>query len=113
MAHVPESEKTRPGESLPGTVPSGSEGVDFATRRLMARRILVVDDDPGIRDALRMILEYEGYEVSMAADGRAGLAEVESSAPDAVLLDIKMPGMDGFETLDRIVAREGWHDRDS
>ncbi|HMF08243.1 MAG TPA: sigma-54 dependent transcriptional regulator [Thermoanaerobaculia bacterium] len=73
----------------------------------MARRILVVDDDPGIRDALRMILEYEGYEVLMAADGRAGLAEVESSAPDAVLLDIKMPGMDGFETLDRIAAREG------
>jgi two-component system, NtrC family, nitrogen regulation response regulator NtrX len=73
----------------------------------MARRVLVVDDDPGIRDALRMILEYEGYEVLMAADGRAGLAEVEANAPEAVLLDIKMPGMDGFETLDRIVAREG------
>ncbi len=73
----------------------------------MARRILVVDDDPGIRDALRMILEYEGYEVHMAPDGKGALTELEANPPDAVLLDIKMPGMDGFETLDRIAAREG------
>ncbi|HEY6928323.1 MAG TPA: sigma-54 dependent transcriptional regulator [Thermoanaerobaculia bacterium] len=73
----------------------------------MAQRVLIVDDDAGIRDALRMILEYEGYEVAVAADGKAGLAEIETGAPDAVLLDIKMPGMDGFEVLDRIAAREG------
>ena len=73
----------------------------------MAQRVLIVDDDAGIRDALRMILEYEGYEVAAAADGKAGLAEIETNAPDAVLLDIKMPGMDGFEVLDRIAAREG------
>jgi two-component system nitrogen regulation response regulator NtrX len=73
----------------------------------MAQRILVVDDDPGIRDALRMILEYEGYTVVAAADGQAALAELDAIPSAAVLLDIKMPGMDGLEVLDRIVAREG------
>jgi two-component system nitrogen regulation response regulator NtrX len=72
----------------------------------MAHKILVVDDDPGIRDALRMILEYEGYEVLMAPDGKSALAALESTKIDGVLLDIKMPGMDGLEILDRIVARE-------
>ena len=72
----------------------------------MARKILVVDDDPGIRDALRMILDYEGYETLSAPDGKTALADLDSSRVDAVLLDIKMPGMDGFEILDRIVARE-------
>ena len=73
----------------------------------MANQILVVDDDPGIRDALRMILEFEGYSVSAAPDGPSALAEIEARPPAAVLLDIKMPGMDGLEVLDRIVAREG------
>jgi two-component system nitrogen regulation response regulator NtrX len=73
----------------------------------MAHRVLVVDDDPGIRDALRMILEYEGYEVLTAPDGKTALSDLETNPPDAILLDIKMPGMDGFEALDRIVAREG------
>src|SRR6266498_633531 len=73
----------------------------------MARRVLVVDDDPGIRDALRMILEYEGYQVATAADGKIALATLEADRIDAVLLDIKMPGMDGLEILDHIVEREG------
>jgi two-component system nitrogen regulation response regulator NtrX len=73
----------------------------------MARRVLVVDDDPGIRDTLRMILDYEGYEVATAADGKAALSSLETDRVDAVLLDIKMPGMDGMEILDRIAEREG------
>jgi len=72
----------------------------------MARKILVVDDEPGIRDALRMILEYEGYEVLTAPDGKTALADLEASPADAVLLDIKMAGMDGLEVLDKIMARE-------
>jgi two-component system nitrogen regulation response regulator NtrX len=72
----------------------------------VARRILVVDDDSGIRDALRMILEYEGYQVLTAGDGKAALSSLDSERVDAVLLDIKMPGMDGLETLDRIAERE-------
>src|SRR6202795_1645185 len=73
----------------------------------VARKILVVDDDTGIRDALRMILEYEGYQVLTAADGKTALSSLDSERVDAVLLDIKMPGMDGLETLDRIAEREG------
>jgi two-component system nitrogen regulation response regulator NtrX len=72
----------------------------------VARKILVVDDDPGIRDALRMILEYEGYRVLTAADGKTALSSLDTERVDAVLLDIKMPGMDGLETLDRIAGRE-------
>src|SRR5260221_306150 len=72
----------------------------------MARRVLIVDDDAGIRDALRMILEYEGYEVLTAPDGKTALGDLERERIDAVLLDIKMPGMDGFEVLDKIAARE-------
>ena len=75
----------------------------------MAQRVLVVDDEAAIRDTLRMVLEYEGYEVATAPDGRAALAELDGGAgADAVLLDIKMPGgIDGLETLDKIVARPG------
>ena len=58
----------------------------------MARRVLVVDDDPGIRDALRMILEYEGYQVATASEGKTALAALDADRTDAVLLDIKMPG---------------------
>jgi two-component system nitrogen regulation response regulator NtrX len=71
----------------------------------VGQKVLIVDDEAAIRDTLRMVLEYEGYEVSTVGDGRAALAELDASPPDAVLLDIKMPGMDGLETLDRIVAR--------
>jgi two-component system nitrogen regulation response regulator NtrX len=72
----------------------------------MGRRVLVVDDDPDIRSALRMILEYEGYTVAEAADGQQALSELDANPAAVVLLDIKMPGMDGLEVLDRIVARD-------
>src|SRR5256886_16162321 len=65
-------------------------------------RILVIDDESAIRDSLRMTLEYEGYEFFGAATGQEGLALVEREAPDLVLLDVKMPGMDGLEVLDRL-----------
>jgi two-component system nitrogen regulation response regulator NtrX len=65
-------------------------------------RILVIDDESGIRDSLRMTLEYEGYEFVGAATGQEGLALAERDTPDLVVLDIKMPGMDGIEVLDRL-----------
>jgi two-component system, NtrC family, nitrogen regulation response regulator NtrX len=65
-------------------------------------RILVIDDDAGIRESLKMTLEYDGYDVSGAATGQEGLALVEREAPDLVLLDVKMPGMDGLEVLPRL-----------
>lgn len=68
----------------------------------MKGRILVVDDEEGIRDTLRLILEYEGYEYIEAADGTSALSLLTEEKPDLLLLDIKMPGMDGLELLRRL-----------
>jgi two-component system nitrogen regulation response regulator NtrX len=68
----------------------------------MKPRILVVDDEPAIRDTMRMILEYEGYDVLLAGSGQEGLTVVERENPDLVFLDIKMPGLDGLEVLSRL-----------
>jgi two-component system nitrogen regulation response regulator NtrX len=65
-------------------------------------RILVIDDEAAIRDSLKMTLEYAGYEFIGAATGQEGLALAEREAPDIVLLDIKMPGMDGMDVLSRL-----------
>src|SRR6185436_11896957 len=72
--------------------------------RPMKARILVVDDEAEIRRSVRMILEYEGYEVLEASSGPEGLGMAERDSPDLVFLDIKMPGMDGLEALQRIKA---------
>jgi DNA-binding response OmpR family regulator len=69
-------------------------------------RILVVDDDPHVRSVVRMTLEAEGYAVDCANDGYAALRAVESAAPDCVVLDVMMPGMDGHAVLNRIRAGE-------
>jgi len=61
--------------------------------------VLVVDDEAAIRDSLRMILEYEGYRVEEAPDGPQALARVADRLPDAVVLDVKMPEMDGLAVL--------------
>jgi two-component system nitrogen regulation response regulator NtrX len=68
----------------------------------MKPRILVIDDEPAIRDSLKMILEYEDYEFIGASSGPDGIASVKREGPDLVLLDIKMPGMNGLETLAEI-----------
>jgi len=68
----------------------------------MSRRVLIVDDESGIRAALGQLLEYEGYEVKAVANGREGLAAYEEFRPQLVFLDVKMEGMDGLETLKRL-----------
>jgi two-component system nitrogen regulation response regulator NtrX len=68
----------------------------------MKSRILVIDDEAGNRDSMRRTLEYEGYQFIGASTGPEGLALIESDPPDLVILDIKMPGMDGLEVLERI-----------
>ncbi|MBI4562403.1 MAG: response regulator, partial [Candidatus Rokubacteria bacterium] len=65
--------------------------------------ILVVDDDPGLRESFRLILEEE-YEVLDVPDGVQALEIVRSCQVDLVLLDIRLPGMDGIEVLERIKA---------
>ncbi|GAA1913671.1 response regulator transcription factor [Nocardioides hwasunensis] len=61
-------------------------------------RVLVVDDDRAVRDSLRRSLEFNGYEVHLAADGAEGLVAVGSQHPDVVVIDVMMPRLDGIET---------------
>ncbi len=66
------------------------------------QKILIVDDEKSIRESLQMILEYEGYETLFAQSGKQALQTLEDEPVDLVMLDIKMPGMDGLEVLDEI-----------
>jgi two-component system, response regulator, stage 0 sporulation protein F len=66
------------------------------------KKILVVDDDESIRELYRAELTDEGYAVELVADGHQALRSLESYRPDLVTLDVKMPGIDGIETLRRI-----------
>ncbi|MCS7036092.1 MAG: sigma-54 dependent transcriptional regulator [Saprospiraceae bacterium] len=66
-------------------------------------KILIVDDEAPIRRTLREILEFEQYEVEEAADGQEGVSKVQSQKYDVVIMDIKMPKMDGIEALERIM----------
>jgi len=68
----------------------------------MATRVLLVDDDPKIISLLKRGLAYEGFEVYTAPDGEAGLIAAKTYQPHLVLLDITMPGVDGFEVCRRL-----------
>jgi len=68
----------------------------------MSNRVLVIDDEGGIRDALRQVLEYEGWQVRTAASGGEGITLCGDFRPHVVLLDVKMGGLDGLETLSRL-----------
>lgn len=68
-------------------------------------RILVVDDESMVRRLLQRLLEREGYEVDLAASGEEAMERVQARVPDAVLLDMYMPGMDGTEVC-RALKRE-------
>ena len=67
-------------------------------------KILVIDDERSIRNTLKDILEYEKYEVDLAEDGNKGIEKIRSAEYDMVLCDIKMPGLDGIEVLERMVV---------
>ena len=64
--------------------------------------ILVVDDEEYIQQLLKQVLEIEGFAVTVAADGNSALALLENMATNLVLLDIRMPGLDGYQVLERI-----------
>jgi DNA-binding response OmpR family regulator len=66
------------------------------------KRILVVDDEEGIRQLYKEELEDEGYEVELAERGEEALEKISKAKPDVVILDLKMPGMGGLEVLERI-----------
>ena len=70
-------------------------------------RILVIDDESGVRRTLSMILEDEGYKVTTASDGKEGLERATEDEPDLIICDIRMPRLDGFEFLERYRKAKG------
>jgi len=97
------SSQKPPHRTASGETPVPSyESFPFAEAKAVAQfrfRILVVDDEPSIRETARMILEGEGYEVLTAADGVEGLHSLSKSLPDLIISDLSMPRMTGFEFL--------------
>ena len=72
--------------------------------------ILIIEDDPGAVRLLRAYLEGEGYRVEVATDGESGIASAQAQAPDAIILDVLLPGIDGWEVLRRLKADAGLRD---
>ena len=70
----------------------------------MRPRILVIEDEPGVRLAVKDELEFEGFEVELAEDGQAGLAAILRSPPNLILLDLMLPGRNGFEICQEVRA---------
>ena len=70
----------------------------------MKKRILVVDDDPQIRESLRKVLRAEGYEVVLAADGQQGIERFNTERMDLLLLDLNMPVKSGWDTFERLTS---------
>ena len=80
------------------SIPASEEAPEpeFSGKPLSPRRILIIDDDPGIRKILARFLSAEDYKVDTASDGFGAGARVMDFKPDLLLLDLIMPGMDGF-----------------
>jgi DNA-binding response OmpR family regulator len=74
----------------------------------MAKRVLVVDDEPNIVMSLRFLMEREGFEVEVASTGEAALEALGQAPADLVLLDVMMPKLDGFEVCQRIRGNPVW-----
>src|SRR5207245_403423 len=92
LSHVPRRGDSSHGR---GAVPASAE-------ELVNRRVLVVDDEKGIREALQQVLEYEEIEVQACASGSEALVRYAEFRPHLVFLDVKMQGMDGLETLRKL-----------
>ncbi|PXW94397.1 response regulator receiver domain-containing protein [Sphaerotilus hippei] len=76
-----------------------------ATAPSMNHTVLTIEDQPDIRRLIRMTLEFKGFQVLEAGDGEQGLALARSRAPDLILLDVMMPGMDGL-SVSKILAQD-------
>jgi signal transduction histidine kinase/CheY-like chemotaxis protein len=96
------------------TKPVSRDQLAVAVRRLgvagPAEPVLIVDDDPAVREIVRRALEKEGVAVAEAAHGRAGLAEVARRRPGLILLDLMMPELDGFGFLEELRRVPAWRD---
>jgi DNA-binding response OmpR family regulator len=74
----------------------------------MSARILIVDDEPNIVLSLEFLMEQAGFEVAVAEDGEAALAQLAAFRPDLVLLDIMLPKLNGYEVCQRLRANPDW-----
>jgi CheY-like chemotaxis protein len=71
--------------------------MDNTPSQTIKGRLLVVDDDPGVRQTLSALLSREGYETRCAPDGKTALMFAEADSPELILLDVRLPDLDGFE----------------
>jgi DNA-binding response OmpR family regulator len=74
----------------------------------MKKRVLIVDDEPNIIVPLQFLMEQNGYEVIIAATGEAAMAAMAANRPDLILLDIMLPGIDGYQVCQTIRAKPEW-----
>src|SRR5438876_662826 len=93
-------------EAFPmGTDPAFSDPDDpMPNRSRPGVRVLVVDDDPHSAEGMARLLQHSGHEVDVALDGKTALQRARAKQPDVVLLDICMPGMDGYEVAGQLRA---------
>jgi two-component system, chemotaxis family, chemotaxis protein CheY len=89
-----------------GSVERPPEHVWQSTGRVAGKRVLVVDDDPDIRELLFTALEDEGFEVVPAGNGQEALAIIKTFRPDVIVLDLMMPVMDGWQFANELRARD-------
>jgi DNA-binding response OmpR family regulator len=76
----------------------------------MKKQVLIVDDEPNIIVPLQFLMEQNGYEVIVADTGEAAMAALSANQPDLILLDIMLPGMDGYQVCQTIRAKSQWRE---
>jgi two-component system alkaline phosphatase synthesis response regulator PhoP len=74
----------------------------FKEKNMGRKKILLVDDDPDLAEAMKIILENKSYDVVVAHDGKEGLKKVETEQPNLIILDIMMPEVDGYEVCAKL-----------
>jgi CheY-like chemotaxis protein len=88
--------------SIEGRLPAGGVPTPVYSKRGTMAKVLIIDDEPNVRTLLDMLLREEGYDVLLADNGWKGLELYRREHPDVIVLDLKMPGMDGVEVLTQI-----------
>ena len=84
------------------TIVDSSPSAAISTATHATARVLLVEDNPDVAETLRMLLELLGHRVRVVRDGLSAVAAAESSGPDVMLIDIGLPGMDGYELARRV-----------
>ena len=101
---IPATEVGRFEDGEPIAAMEGAYAMDGAGTHTGQPRILVVEDDPGTGELVRQALEANGYRVEIATDGEAALKRVRDERPSLVILDVMLPGLDGFTVVERLKA---------